>query len=224
MKRQLLALAAAFVASTSALAAPVTLHNFQYGYEVLHSAQFGTLYTGALMGEYNGGARNSFVTYCNDLYQHVSWNVNYTDYSLVATGARPGLTVAEAAMLGRLYTTAGAVDTHDETVAFQLAVWELTHDATPGDIRSGSFSIDGGGTATQLSLAQTWLNAATSSGTASNYVVSRLYSPTAQDFLVASHVNFNQTDGHLPEPTGLALAAAALVALGMTRRKAADRA
>lgn len=214
MKRPLIALATALLGSAAAVAAPVTMHNFEYGYENLHSAQFGSLGTGALMGEYNGGASNSFITFCNDLYQHFSWNVTYTDYTLVANGAPNGLTISQADMLGKLYTTAGAIDNHDKSVAFQLAVWELTHDATPGDIFAGAFSIDSGGTTAQLDLTQSWLHYATDANSANSYVVTRLYSPTAQDFLVA-HRN------DVPEPTAAWLVGLALAALALKTRRSA---
>lgn len=220
MKRPCLALAAALLCCGAAVAAPVTMHNFKYGYEALHSAQFGTLYTGALMGDYNGGATNSFVTFCNDLYQHFSWNVTYTDYTLVANGSPNGLTATQADMLGKLYTTAGAIDNHDKSVAFQLAVWELTHDSTPGNILAGAFSVDSGGTTAQLDLAQSWLFYATDAHSASNYVVTRLYSPTSQDFLVATALNPHPNSGSVPEPAGILLVASALAALAVKTRRA----
>ena len=218
MTRHPIALACAPLACTPALAAPVTMHNFKYGYEAMHSAQFGTLYTGALLGEYNGGSTNSFMTFCNDLYQAFSWNVTYTDYTVVANGAPHGLSISQADMLGKLYTTAGPINNHNKSVAFQLAVWELTQDTQPGSLLAGSFSIDGGGKASQLSLAQSWLTYATTAGSQNNYVVTRLYSPSAQDFLIATPLNPSPTSGKVPEPATLLLAAAALGIMAWRRR------
>jgi hypothetical protein len=220
MTRHPIALACALLACTSALAAPVTMHNFQYGYEAVHSEQFGTLYTGALVGEYNGGAANSFITFCNDLYQHFNWNVTYTDYNLVANGASHGLTIPQADMLGKLYTTAGAIDNHDKSVAFQLAVWELTQDVRPGNLLTGSFSVEDDTKASQLALAQSWLSYATNASSWNNYVVTRLYSPSSQDFLIATPLNPTPTSGKVPEPASGLLAAVALIALAWRRRAA----
>ena len=223
MNRHPLALVAALFLAAPAFALPVTIHNFQNGYATVNTVLNGNasaLHTGTLMGEFNGGASNSFLTYCNDLMQSFSWNVTYNDYQLVATGAAHGLTVIEAASLGRLYTTAGAIDTLDKSVAFQLAVWELTHDNTPGNLYGGNFSITSGASVASVNLAQSWLSAATSVATPNDFVVTRLYSPSAQDFLVVSprtHV----TNSSAPEPAGFALAAVALLALGITRRRSA---
>lgn len=218
MKRHPIALACALLACTTVHAGPVTMHNFQYGYEAVHSEQFGTLYTGALVGEYNGGAPNSFITFCNDLYQHFDWNVTYTDYTLVANGAAHGLTASQADMLGKLYTTAGAIDNHDKSVAFQLAVWELTQDLRPGNLLTGTFSVEDDTKAAPLALAQSWLSYATTAGSANNYVVTRLYSPSSQDFLIATPLNPTPTSAKVPEPASGLLAAVALGALAWRRR------
>ena len=215
-------LALACLPVTATWAAPVTLHNFKYGYEAIDTTMTGVVGVGALVGEYNGSASNSFVTFCTDLFQSFSWNVTYTNYDVVANGTAPGLTFLQASMLGKLFTVADAVDTHDESVAFQLAVWEITHDSLPASVLTGSFAVESGGTATQLQLADAWLGVAGNLNSANNFTVNRLYSPTQQDFLIATRLPpGGPNTGTAPEPAGMALVASALFALSLIRRRVA---
>ena len=219
MTRPALTFTLAVLIATPALAAPVTLHNFKYGYEVIDTTMTGNVGVGGFVGEYNGGAANSFVTFCTDLFQSFSWNVTYTNYELVANGAVNGFTFNQAAMLGKLFTTAGPIDNHDSSVAFQLAVWEITHDNSPGSILSGNFAVESGGTPTQRALAEAWLATAGSPSAANDFVVTRLFSPTNQDFIVAGRREGGGTSGRVDEPTGLALASAALMGLTWLNRR-----
>ncbi len=190
----------------------VVLHGFTNGYEAIDTTLTGYVGVGRFGGELDGSPANSFSTYCTDLYQSFNWNTPYTDYSAAANGSAHGFSLSQANLLGKLYTAAGPQGTlgHDQTVAFQLAVWEITHDIHPVSISSGQFAREAGGSATQINLANSWLTAVHSPGAGSSYQVQRLYSPTQQDFILYAAV---------PEPSTYALLLAGLGVVGWVSRR-----
>jgi len=120
-----------------------------------------------LGGDYAGsGASGSFTTYCIELSQHISYGSTY-DYTTRAADLSPvpgsGMGADRAALLselfGRFYVP--QFTSNDEAAAFQVAIWEITHDDGLS-LNAGLFQIEDEGS---LSLtAQSWLDALDGSG------------------------------------------------------------
>lgn len=211
------ALIAGLLSSTAALADAVTITGFQWGSSDIDTSMSGTVSVGQFKGTLNG---NAFVTYCTDLHETFNWNTPYTNYFPAANGSTYGFTAAQALTLGKLYTVADAqVDTRDESVAFQLAVWEALYDSTY-EVRNvagrGSFYVESGGNLAQKTLANAWLAQASALGS-SQFNVTRLASVDApqrndghQDFILVNRV---------PEPQTHALMLAGLGAMALVARR-----
>lgn len=228
---------AALVATTSASATAVTAANadinlritgFAYGYAAVDTtANTGYIGAGELRGEQIGssGAATSFLTYCTDIYQAFTWNATER-YTLVDNGTTQGFTLRQADLLGKLYTLAGqAVDTVDESAAFQLAVWEIVTetDASLG-ITSGNFRLERGATRAQRTLTDTWLAAVSDVNAARSFNAQRLFNPSTQDFVVFTEIpvpRLRTTAAILtvPEPSSYALTGLALASLALLRRR-----
>ena len=202
------------LASAGAAADTVTITDFKWGSSSIDTSLSATVSVGQFKGLLNG---NEFVTYCTDLFETFNWNTSYSNYFVAANGSADGFTLAQADLLGKLYTVANAlVDTTDESVAFQLAVWEALYDAPIHDVGSGNFRVESGGNANQQALANAWLAQAEALGS-SQFNVARLASVDAvgandgqQDFIVVSRV---------PEPATTALLLAGFAGLGLSMRR-----
>jgi len=200
--------------TTAARADNVTFTGFAHGSETVsfslvapNAVASVSVNAGGFATVLNGGP--SFVTYCVDLYQHISFGTLYPEYTA------PGTTHVFAnsrayADLGRLYANAGVVDTSVEEAAFQIAVWEIAYETTPGAyaLGSGAASFSGGSAAGgALGLAATWL-AGLGSGTGLGIKV--IESPDHQDVIYAP----------VPEPSTYMLMLAGLLAtVEISRRK-----
>jgi len=208
-----IALACALCA-TAARADNVTFTGFAHGSETVgfslvapNAVASGTVNAGGFATILNGGP--SFVSYCVDLYQHIAFGTPYPEYTA------PGTTHIFAnnrayADLGRLYANAGVVDTSIEEAAFQIAVWEIAYETTPGAyaLGSGAASFSGGSAAGgALGLASTWL---TGLGNGAGRSISVIESADHQDVIFAP----------VPEPSTYMLMLAGLLAtVEISRRK-----
>jgi hypothetical protein len=208
-----IALACALGAA-AARADDVTFTGFAHGSETVtfslvapNAAASGTVNAGGFATILNGGP--SFVSYCVDLYQHINFGTLYPEYTA------PGTTHVFAnnrayADLGRLYANAGVVDTSVEEAAFQIAVWEIAYETTPGAyaLGSGAASFSGGSAAGgALGLAATWLAGL---GDGAGRSISVIESTEHQDVIFAP----------VPEPSTYMLMLAGLMAtVEISRRK-----
>jgi len=200
--------------ATAARGDNVTFPGFAHGSETVafsitapNAVASGTVSAGGFATILNGSP--SFVTYCVDLYQHISFGTLYSDYTA------PGSTHVFAnnrayADLGRLYANAGVVDTSIEEAAFQIAVWEIAYETTPGAyaLGSGAASFSGGSAAGgALGLAATWLSGL---GNDAGRSISVIESTDHQDVIFAP----------VPEPSSYMLMLAGLLAtFEISRRK-----
>jgi hypothetical protein len=209
-----IALACALVAAAPARADDVTFTGFAHGSETVsfslvapNAVASGTVNAGGFATILNGGP--SFVSYCVDLYQHISFGTLYPEYTA------PGTTHVFAnsrayADLGRLYANAGVIDTNVEEAAFQIAVWEIAYETTPGayNLGSGAASFSGGSADSSgaLGLATTWLAGL---GSGAGRSISVIESPEHQDVIFAP----------VPEPSTYMLMVAGLLATGEISRR-----
>jgi hypothetical protein len=145
-----------------------------------------------------------FTTYCIELNQNVaaSTNVLYEVLTPEAAGWTPERTLAVQALWGSFFND---VNDTASNAAFQIAMWELTHDSDrnldTGTFRSGS-------PAGAKSMAQSWLTNLDSSLRGPLPTLTVLRSPTSQDQVTV-----------IPAPGAAACVAAGLLILGGRRRR-----
>ena len=155
----------------------------------------------------NGGP--SFVSYCVDVYQTISFGAApYPEYNAVG-GAHHFADGNAYTDLSRLYAEAGAVTNAVQSAAFQIAVWEIAYETTGTySLTSGSAKFSGGTAASSgaLTLASTWLGGLAGPGPA----ISVLESRDHQDLIFTAPV---------PEPETYALFMAGLAAVGFMAKR-----
>jgi len=200
-------------ATTSAYADTVIFPGYAHGSEsVGYNLNYGvgsplnvsgSAGAGGFLTSLNGGT--TFETYCEDLYQTISFNTLYSDYT--APGTSHAFHNANAYTdLGRLYATAGVINNSVLEAAFQIAAWEIAYEdtGTPYSLTSGAATFTGGSAVT--SQANTWLTTLTA-GSHPNILV--IESRGEQDVIYAP----------VPEPETYALFMAGLAAMGFVARR-----
>ncbi|HEX3631958.1 MAG TPA: hypothetical protein VHZ01_05580 [Casimicrobiaceae bacterium] len=218
----------ALIAAIAAGAAPLGLANsvsliptgFANGYEAFNVnvptiVDPSALATGAFAGTLDG---NPIVFFCFELSQSFYFNPSpaYTyDDSIVSGGKYDELS--------ELFTEgfATALATPASSAAFQLAVWEILEETTPGSlspgVSQGSFYVtnDYGNTAT-VTAANALLTGLPSTGA---YTIHLLSNADNQNFVYGTRPLREE----LPEPAPLMLIGAAMIALFGIRRMVATR-
>jgi len=205
------------LAATAARADDVTFTGFAHGSQTVHfslvapnAVASGDVNAGGFATILNGGP--SFVSYCVDLYQHITFGTLYSEYTAPGTSHVFANNSRAYADLGRLYANAGVVDTSVKEAAFQIAVWEIAYETTAGPyaLGSGAASFSGGTAAAPggaLDLAATWLSGL---GNGAGRSISVIESADHQDVIFAP----------VPEPSTYMLMLAGLMAtVEISRRK-----
>ena len=218
---------------------PVTLSGFAYGWQqtTINNTDPGNLKTvtaaaGAFLGKLDG---SSFVTFCTDIYQTLSFGSTTYQYDRLSVADTKGLWGGDPNMgttynpnsydlVSKLFTTAfSQVSTAVSSAAFQFALWEVLYEKSDVyNVTSGNLTLTGNtsGFAAARDLANTWLTAATGPGAVAGHNVQSLYigpvNPNGggrQDLVIATPV---------PEPAAYALALVSLgIVAGYARRKRA---
>jgi hypothetical protein len=171
---------------------------------------------GSFVGTWNG---LPITFWCFELTQFFNFGVEYMDYTELPA-SNPDL----ARLFEEVGGAAGATSTLVNSVAFQLAVWEIRYETTtlpnysltPGP-GSGNFYATSADPAA-VAQANTWLQ---NLPLTSTYTVSLLHSDNEQDFIYATRPLRQE----LPEPSPLPLLGlgAAAIMFSMRRRALSGR-
>jgi hypothetical protein len=172
-------------------------------------------YTGGA-GEFSGTLNGkSFTTFCTDLLQNFYFGTSYSNYSVVSGVSAWGSAKSQELDHVMSYLMgAGAPHDANSSALAQALVWEVIYENSANyDLSSGTFKSSSTNSAMQSALSS--LSWATIDATPISYHVDKLYSATNQDFMVVTQA--------LPEPSSIALVAAALLGLVAAGRRRASR-
>ncbi len=214
-----LAATCAALAGTPAFADTVEMKTTTHGHQWIDTSLTGVEAVAQFVAERNG---QTFYTYCTDVWQPFNFNVAYTEYFVAPTDSANGFTQRQANLLGNLYAVAdnghtAIVDTLDETVGFQLAVWEIMNE-TSGHLTvsmgadQGLFYVESGATDAQVALANKYLSEAEATDQ-STFTVTRLASKDHQDMMLVQEVSA------VPEPSTYAMILAGLAVMGTVAKR-----
>ena len=164
--------------------------------------------TGGFAGTLDG---NPITFFCFELTQSFGFGNNYTYDDSIQTGGKYDT-------LSELFTEAFTTSTTTtlNSAAFQLAVWEILEEATPGSLSpgvgQGTFYVTNDhGNTTTVAAANALIAGLPATGT---YTIHLLHNDNNQDFIYGT-----QPLRQVPEPAPLTLIGAAMVALLVMRRR-----
>jgi hypothetical protein len=224
VRRLLVALTAGVALCAAPLALATTVSLFptgfangseQFNVNVLTVVDPSPLSTGAFAGTLDG---SPIVFFCFELTQSFGFNPSspYIYDDSIQSGGK-------YTTLSELFTEAFGTWTTStlNSAAFQLAVWEILEESTPGSLSpgagQGSFYVTNDHTnTTTVTAANNLITNLPGTGT---YTIHWLHSETNQDFVYATPTPLRQ----VPEPAPLMLIGAAMIALFAMRRRVATR-
>ena len=225
--KQLIRRALAAVCLGTAVAsaqAGVVFSNFAHGSE---SVSFGVnVPAGAATGSVNAGgfvasidSGPSFIAYCIDLFQTISFGASFGDYKVVEGTSYPFANAHAADHIARLFSAGHAVNNAVTEAALQIAIWEIAYE-TSGSyaLGSGSATFWGGSAQSSgaLALASAWLG--TLGYVDGTMRLDVLASPIHQDQVFAT-AGIRLVPNAVPEPATAALLLAAMIGLRVARRR-----
>jgi PEP-CTERM motif len=183
------------------------------GVNLIGAVTGGTI-AGTFSGKFNG---DPIYFWCIELLQHINIGGTYTNYTAADFQSSPlaFATANQLKTLFNLFYTVPPTSAHDAAV-FQIAIWDIVFDndylvATGG----AGFGVDPvAGDPNAIANAQTMVDAVFASRDRP-FALTQLTNPDLQDFITP------KLPGLVPEPAGLALFGAGLIAMmvGMRRRK-----
>jgi len=162
----------------------------------------------------------TILFWCFELDQFFSPGTTYYDYTAVTPFANIALEELFTEVFGGGTISQPIPDL--VSAAVQLAIWEIRYETAPSyNLASGVFTASGG--TGSVTLAQFYLNHLGDPGNQpSKYVVTKLESPSAQDFITATPRPPGEV-GKIPEPSALPLLGLGMAAMLLARRRRAER-
>ncbi len=170
-----------------------------------------------------------FTTFCIELetFLHTpgTWNVGLVQNAPDPSSSSPfpsgQIGVARELALTKLYDIAyTSLGTSTELAAFQLAVWELTHETTNTfnvSTGNGTFYVSSGASPTSIATANTWLAAITGPPVTHSFDIYALTKADNQDQIFP--VPVPPGGGNVPEATAMTTWGLIMLSMGFVTRR-----
>ena len=220
------AVIATAVASASASTVDLSYVSVSPGLAESVSTDSGVNFKTQNAGQFNFAATNktgttnavipgaTLASWCIELSQDAAVAVN--TYTVLGPGFGPFVapytnTANVSAFFNQFFSPSFTID---QATAFQLGIWELEFDPTPGSLGTGTFQAAGADAA--VTQANAWLAAFNSSSTGP-WVVFELHNDTLQDQVFAVQGG-GQGNNPTPLPAGMVGGAALLAGVALSRK------